>query len=58
MTAARLPVWSASSWDRKTQRTSSGATKPKTSSSQPVRFRGDPVSTMTGSEPRMTAELM
>jgi hypothetical protein len=58
ITGPTLAVWSASSWDRNTQRTSSGSTRPKTSSSQAVRFRSDPVSTMTGSVPRITAESM
>jgi hypothetical protein len=50
-------VWSLSSWERNTQRTSSGSTREKTCSSQRSRWIGAPVSTMIGSAPRMSIEL-
>ena len=49
ITWSRLPLWSTSSCDRNTQRTSSGSTSENTSSSHWVRFAGVPVSTITGS---------
>ena len=54
---AAPPVWSPSSCDRKIQRTSSGSTTEKTFSSHSSRCTGAPVSTMTGSAPRMTIEF-
>ena len=51
-------MWSTSSCERKIHRTSSGSTSAKTSSSHCLRLAGVPVSTITGSEPRMTIELM
>ena len=55
--SSRLPVWSMSSCDRKIHRTSSGSTSEKTSASHCVRFPGVPVSTITGSAPRITIEF-
>ena len=55
--SSRPPVWSPSSWERKIQRTSSGSTTENTFSSHSSRCTGAPVSTMTGSAPRMTMEL-
>ena len=56
--SSRLPVWSTSSCDKKIQRTSFGSTSSNTSFSHCSRFAGVPVSTMTGSLPRITIELM
>ena len=52
--SAMLPMWSPSSWDRKTQRTSSGSTTVDTASSHCSRCNGAPVSTTTGSSARIT----
>ena len=57
-TASRLPMWSWSSWERKTQRTSSGSTTEKTYASHASRTSEQPVSTITGSAPRITRLLM
>jgi hypothetical protein len=51
------PVWSPSSWDTKIQRTSAGSTTANTFSSHRSRCTGAPVSTITGSSPRITIEL-
>ncbi len=56
--SARLPMWSPSSWERNTQRTSAGSTTEATASSQRSRNRGAPVSTTTGCSARITIELM
>src|SRR5687767_11652142 len=56
--SSRLPVWSTSSWDRKIHLTSFGSTIENTSSCHCLRFAGVPVSTTTGSDPRITIELM
>ena len=53
-TASRLPMWSWSSWDRTIQRTSSGSTSEVTWSIHASRTRSEPVSTITGSAPRIT----
>ena len=58
ITWSRLPVWSTSSCDRNTQRTSSGSTSENTSLSHCLRLAGVPVSTIIGSWPRITIELM
>jgi hypothetical protein len=55
--SSRLPVWSTSSCDRKIQRTSSGSTSENTSWSHCWRLAGVPVSTITGSGPRITMEF-
>ena len=57
-TVARLPEWSWSSCERKTQRTSSGSTIEKAASSHSVRDSALPVSTMTGSAAVMTIEFI
>ena len=49
ITCSRLPVWSMSSCDKYTQRTSAGSTRPNTSSSHCRRLAMVPVSTITGS---------
>jgi hypothetical protein len=56
-TCIRLPVWSPSSCDRYTQRTSAGSTNEKARSihASPVTARA--VSTITGSAPVMTMLL-
>jgi hypothetical protein len=46
-----------SSWERKIHRTSAGSTSENTSSSHCFRFAIVPVSTITGSAPRMTIEF-
>ena len=50
-------MWSPSSWERKIQRTSSGSTTENTFSSHCSRCIGAPVSTITGSAPRITMEF-
>src|SRR5829696_6750863 len=57
ITWSRLPVWSTSSCDRKTQRTSVGSTIEKASFSHCSRLAGVPVSTIIGSAPRITIEF-
>ena len=52
-----LPMWSPSSWERNTQRTSAGSTSDVTASSQRSRNSGAPQSTMTGCSARITIEL-
>ena len=58
ITSSRLPLWSTSSCERNTHLTSSGSTSENASSSHCLRFAGVPVSTITGSSPRITIELM
>jgi hypothetical protein len=56
-TAVRLPEWSWSSWDRKTQRTSAGSTMENAASIHSERDSSFPVSTITGSAAVITIEL-
>ena len=58
ITSSRLPVWSMSSWEMNTHFTSSGSTSENASSSHCLRLAIVPVSTITGSAPVMTIELM
>ena len=58
ISALTLPVWSTSSWLMNTQRMSSGSTRPKTSARNRSRFSAIPVSTTTGSAPRITSVLI
>ncbi|HYD08894.1 MAG TPA: hypothetical protein VEA78_02225 [Acidimicrobiales bacterium] len=57
-TSSRLPVWSWSSWLMNTQRTSARSTTLPTASNQASRLSALPVSTITGSAPTITDELM
>jgi hypothetical protein len=57
ITSSRLPVWSTSSCDKKTQRTSVGSTRENTSFSHCSRLAGVPVSTIIGWAPRITIEF-
>jgi hypothetical protein len=57
-TARRLPAWSRSSWVRKIHRTSRGSTTDQAASSHWERTAGAPVSTRTGSAPRITIEFI
>jgi hypothetical protein len=57
-TANRLPAWSRSSWVRNTHFTSSGSTTDHAASSHCGRTAGAPVSTRTGSAPRITIEFI
>ena len=52
-----LPMWSPSSWERNTQRTSAGSTIDDTASSHCSRCSGAPVSTTTGCSARITSEF-
>ena len=58
ITCRRFPEWSRSSWDKNTQRTSSGSTSPQAAASHSSRLAGAPVSIRVGSAPRMTMEFI
>ena len=49
-----FPMWSWSSWVMTIQRTSSGSTTENARSAQSSRTSAHPVSTITGSAPRIT----
>jgi hypothetical protein len=55
---SRLPEWSRSSWVRNTHFTSRGSTTDHAASSHWARTAGAPVSTRTGSAPRMIIEFI